>query len=277
MTTATLGAVALPRTPAGGRRVSQLGVVRSEWTKFRSLRSTRYSLLAAVVLTIGLGLVDTIGTVSQWSTMSASDKASFDPLASSLLGVNVGVMAIAVLGVLAFTSEFATGTVSSTFAAVPRRLPVLWAKAGIYMLVTLLISVPTMLIAFFAGQAVLSTNSLQIAFTNSDVPRAVIGAALYLVVTGLLALSVGAILRNTAAGIATVLGIMFVLPGLVAVLPSAFSNAITPYLPNSAGTAIMNIAPQAHALSPFVGLALFAGYAVAALAAAAVLLVRRDA
>jgi len=275
MTTMTATPTTLTQ-PAPGR-VTQLRVSLSEWTKFRSVRSTRYALLATVVLVIGLGLGNAAATVSQWSTMTAVDRAAVSPLATSLVGVNLGVLAIGVLGVLLMTSEFATGSISSTFAAVPRRLPVLWAKAGVFSLVTLVLSVPTMLIAFLSSQAVLSASNLQISLGQTGVAQAVLGSALYLTVAGLLGLGLGGILRSTAAAVATLAGILFVVPPLVAILPPTISNAITPYLPSNAGQAIMHIGPQAHSLSPWVGFALFAGYAVAAIAGAAVLLVRRDA
>ena len=134
---------------------------------------------------------------------------------------------------------------------------------------------PATLIAFFVGQAFLSSPAHQHRVPASRRRRAVIGAALYLVVVGLFGLGLGAITRNTAGGIATFAGIMFVLPPLMNVLPSSWNHAASPYLPLAAGEAIMSITPGDH-LSPWVGLALFAGYAAAALAVAAVLMVRRD-
>jgi hypothetical protein len=181
-----------------------------------------------------------------------------------------------VLGVLLITGEYATGMVRSTFAAVPRRLPVLWAKVGVYSLVGLALAVPSTLIAFFAGQALLSSQHLQIAFSSAGVPGAVLGTALYLTLVGLFGLGLGAILRNTAAGIATLVAILYVVPPLVSILPTETANAINPYLPSQAGEAIMKVGQQAHMLSPWAGLALFAGYAAAAIGIAAVLLVRRD-
>jgi hypothetical protein len=166
--------------------------------------------------------------------------------------------------------------IRSTFAAVPKRLPVLWAKAGVYSLVGLAVAVPSTLIAFFAGQAFLSSQHIDIAFSHAGVPGAVLGSALYLTLVGLLGLGLGAILRNTAAGIASFAAIMFVIPPLVSILPSSTANAIDPYLPSNAGSAIMKIGHQAHSLSPWAGLALFAGYAALSLAVAAVLLRRRD-
>jgi hypothetical protein len=257
--------------------VTQRGVFRSEWTKLYSLRSTRYSLLATSVMTIGFGLIATAVTVSRWSTMSAAEKATFDPLNASLLGVRFGVLAIGVLGVLLITGEYSTGMIRSTMTAVPRRLPVLWGKMVVYGLVALVITVPVAFIAFFAGQAILSGQHIQIAFSYPGVPGAIVGAAGYMTLVGLFAMGLGAILRSTAAGIATFAGIMYVLPPLISILPSSVANSIDPYLPSSAGEAMMRIGHHANLLSPGAGAAVLAGYVLAAIAAAAALLVKRDA
>jgi ABC-type transport system involved in multi-copper enzyme maturation permease subunit len=227
-------------------------------------------------MTIGFGVIATSVTVSRWSTMSAADKASFDPLSASLLGVRFGVLAIGVLGVLLITGEYATGMIRSTMTAVPKRLPVLWGKAGGYALVALVITLPSVFIAFFAGQGILSGKHIQIAFSHPGVSAAVIGAAGYLTLVGLFAMGLGAILRSTAAGIATFAGIMYVVPPLISILPSSVANSIDPYLPSNAGQAMMQISHHAHTLSQGAGLAVFAGYTAAAIAAAAVLLVKRD-
>jgi hypothetical protein len=233
-------------------------------------------LLATAVLTIGFGIIASAITVSRWGTLSAADKASFDPLATSLLGVRFGVLAIGVLGVLLITGEYATGMIRSTMTAVPKRLPVLWGKTVVYALVALVIAVPSVFIAFFAGQAILSGQHIQIAFSHTGVAGAVIGAAGYLTLVGLFAMGLGAILRSTAAGIATFAGIMYVIPPLISILPSSVANSIDPYLPSNAGQAMMQIGHHANTLSPGAGLAVFAGYVAAVIAAGAVLLVRRD-
>jgi predicted anti-sigma-YlaC factor YlaD len=264
-----------PDTPVRGR-VSQLGVFKSEWTKLYSLRSTRYALLATVLMTIGFGIIASAATVSRWGSMTAADKASFDPLSTSLLGVSFGVLSIGVLGVMLIAGEYTTGMIRSTMTAVPKRLPVLWGKAGVYAVVAFVLAVPSALVAFFAGQAILSGKHLQIAFSHPGVAGAVLGAAGYLTLVGLFAMGLAAILRNTAAGIATFAGVMFVLPPLISILPSSIANSIDPYLPSNAGQAMMQIGQHAHTLSPGAGLAVFAGYVVAVIAAAAVLLVKRD-
>ncbi len=257
-------------------RVTQTRVFRSEWTKLYSLRSTRYALLATVVMTIGFGIIASIANVSRWSTMTAADKAGFDPLSTSLLGVRFGVLAIGVLGVLLIAGEYTTGMIRSTMTAVPRRLPVLWGKTAVYALVALVLTVPAAFIAFFAGQAILSGQHIQIAWSHSGVPLAVLGAAVYLTLVGLFAMGLGAIMRNTAAGIASFAGIMFVIPPLISILPASVANSIDPYLPSSAGQSMMQIGHHAHSLSPWAGLAVFGAWIAVTLAAAAILLVRRD-
>ena len=257
-------------------RVTQARVFRSEWTKLYSLRSTRWALLATAVMTIAFGIIDSAVTVSRWATMSPVDKLKFNPLSTSLLGVSFGVLAIGVLGVLLICGEYTTGMIRSTMTAVPKRLPVLWGKTGVYALVALIITIPAVLIAFFASQAILSGQHIQIAFSHSGVPLAVLGAAGYLTLVGLFAMGLGAILRNTAAGIASFAGIMFVIPPLIGILPSSIANSINPYLPSTAGGAMMQIGHHAHTLSPGAGAAVLAGYVAAVIAAAAVLLSRRD-
>src|SRR5262249_61409327 len=126
------------------------------------------------------------------ASMSPLDRAPFDPLTQSLRGIDGAVLAIGVLGVLWITGEYTTGSIRSTFAAVPRRLPVLWAKAGVLGAVTLVLSIPAALGAFFAGQAILGQKGISIAFTHPGVPRAVIGAALFLTVLALFSLGLGA-------------------------------------------------------------------------------------
>ena len=268
-------AINLPRARAGGR-VTQARVFLSEWTNLRSLRSTLYTLGATAVLTTGISILIAAITSSRWNSMSALSRASFDPLHTGLAGVQFGLLTIGVLGVLMITGEYTTGMIRSTFAAVPKRLPVLWAKVGVYALVALAVAAVSTVVGFFASQAILSSHHIQISFSDSGVPVAVLGSALYLTLAGLFGLGLGAILRSTAAGIATFAGTMFVLPPLVQLLPTSTAQAIDPYLPSNAGGAIMQIGHHAHTLSPWVGLAVFAGYTALAIAAAAVLLVKRD-
>ena len=178
MTTQTITPSLTQEINVGGLNYAR--IVRSEWTKLRSLRSTGYALLAAVTMLIAFGIIDSASIVSNWPTLSAKEKASFDPLLASLRGIDGAQLAIGILGVLALTGEYTTGMIRSTFTAVPKRLPVLWAKATVFGAVSLALTVPTALIAFFASQSILDGQHISIAFSHPGVPRAVIGAALYL-------------------------------------------------------------------------------------------------
>jgi ABC-2 type transport system permease protein len=260
-----------------GVRVTQARVALSEWTKLHSLRSTRWSLLVAIVLTIGLPCLFAAVVGSHWAHMNPHERADRHPLDVALAGVNVSQLAIAVLGVLVITGEYSTGMIRASFTAVPKRLPVLWAKIGVYAVVSFLLTLPSVLIAFFASQSILARHHiLQISFSHPGVARAVIGGAVYLLLVGVFALAIGAIVRNTAGGIAAFAAIFFVIPPLLNILPSSWNNAITPYLPSEAGRSIFSLTHGAHSLAPGPGFALFAGYTALAVAIAAALLVRRD-
>ena len=262
-------------TQAPTGRVTQARVALSEWTKLRSVRSTRWSLLAAFLFTVGIAAIACAVVGHHYPQMSPRDKADFHPLEVNLAGVQLAQLAIGVLGVLIITAEYSTGMIRASFTAVPKRLPVLWAKIGVFGAVTFSLMLPAVLIAFFVGQAILSRHHINVAFSAPHVARVLVGAALYLTVVGLFGLGLGAIVRSTAGGISAFAAIMFVLPPLMNVLPASWNHAASPYLPLQAGEAILATTPGGH-LSPWVGLLLFAGYAAVAIAVAAVLLVRRD-
>ncbi len=266
----------LPRLAHGGK-VTQARVAISEWTKLRSLRSTRWSLLVAVLLTIALPVLFAAVTSSHWGSMSAHERLDRRPLDIALAGVNVSQLAVAVLGVLVITGEYSTGMIRASLTAVPKRLPVLWAKTAVFAVVAFLLMLPSVLIAFFASQAILSRHHiLQISFLHSGVARSVIGGAVYLMLVGIFALGFGAIVRNTAGAIATFAGIFFVIPPLMNVLPTSWSNAISQYLPSEAGRQIFSLTHGAHSLSPGPGAMLFVGYCALTFVIAALLLLRRD-
>ena len=276
MSTTAGAAAALPRLERTGR-VTQLRVVLSEWTKLHSLRSSRWSLLVAGLLTVGFPLLFATILSNRWSHLSPRERAHRDPLDVALSGVNVAQLAIGVLGVLLISGEYSTGMIRSTFVAVPKRLPVLWAKASVYGAITLALTVPAVLIGFFGSQAILRNHHiLELSFSHPGVARTVLGGAVYLTLVGVFALGLGAILRNTAGGIATFAAIMFVIPPLLNILPSDWNNAITPYLPSTAGTAIFSLTHGSDTLAPWPGFALFCGYTALSLGIAALLLVRRD-
>jgi hypothetical protein len=168
--------------------------------------------------------------------------------------------------------------IRATFTAVPVRLPVLWAKLGVYAVVSFLLMLPCVVIAFFGSQAILARKDmLQISFSDSGVARSVIGGAVYLMLIGVFALAIGAIVRSTAGGISAFAAIFFVIPPLMNILPTSWNDAISQYLPSEAGRQLFSLHHAAHSLTPLGGGLLMLGYCAAAVAVAAVLLVRRDA
>jgi ABC-2 type transport system permease protein len=253
------------------------GVLRSEFTKFRSVRSTYATLAAAFVGTAALGPVQCALYASKYPNVSPHDKAKFSPAPLSLNGIVLAQLAIGVLGVLLISSEYTTGLIRATLAAVPQRRTVLAAKAIVFTLATLTVSEIACFIAFFAGQAFLSQKHLETHIGDPGVLRAVIGGGLYLAVLGLLALGIGTAIRHSAGAIATLFGILFVLPGIVGALPQEWQNTISQYLPGNAGQQIFAVHIKQYTLQPWAGLGVFCIYAAIALAAGAVLITRRDA
>jgi ABC-type transport system involved in multi-copper enzyme maturation permease subunit len=270
-----------PTTPARptdpkGQRVTQVRVIRSEWTKLRSVPSTAWSLLAAVVLIVVVGGLYSLLRVTRPPSDPAA-VASFDSTAVSLTGVQLAELAVGVLGVLVVAGEYATGTIRASLAAVPRRLPVLWGKVVVVGLATLVLCLPAALAAFLVGQSILAGEHLDIALGAPGVARAVVGSALYLSAIGLLGLGLGALLRSTAGAVSGLFAILFAPQLLSGLLPAAWSDRIYPYLPVPAGVAVTAVQPDPAALAPWSGFALFCLYVAVVLALAAWRLRRHDA
>jgi ABC-type transport system involved in multi-copper enzyme maturation permease subunit len=267
-----------PARPAGRatQRVGQARVVRSEWTKLRSLPSTAWSLLVTVASIVGFGVLYCLLRVARPPDDPAS-VAAFDPTAVSLTGVQLAAIAVGVLGVLLVAGEYATGLVRTSFTAVPRRLPVLWGKAIVFALTTLAVCLPVTLVAFLVGQSILAEKRLDIALDHPGVARAVLGSALYLAAVGLLGLGLGALLRSTAGAVAALLGLLFGPQLLVGLLPGTWSDQLYRYLPVPAGAAVANVQPDPVILSPWSGFGLFCLYTGLVLSLAAWRLVRGDA
>jgi hypothetical protein len=254
-------------------RVTQTRVVLSEWTKFRSLRSTIYTLLLAVVFMIGIGAMITAITSNQPGGLEPGESG----VSISLSGIFFAQLAIGVLGVLLITGEYGTGMIRSSLTVVPRRLPMLWAKLGVFAGVAALTMLVSSFAAFFVGQAVLSGQQMNGSLSDPGALRAVVGAALYVTVAGMIALALGALLRNTAAAITTFVGVFFVLPTLTLLLPASVTEHFVQYLPSNLGGVLAGSAGGPHSLAPWTGFGLLCGYAVILIGSAAWRLRRADA
>jgi ABC-type transport system involved in multi-copper enzyme maturation permease subunit len=255
-------------------RVSQTRVVRSEWTKFRSLRSSVYTLLTAVVAMVGIGALVAAVTANQPGGLEPGQSAVF----TSLTGTFIAQLAIGVLGVLLITGEYSTGMIRSSLTVVPGRLPMLWGKLAVFAIVVFLTMVIASFAAFFVGQALLSGQQLDASLSDPGAVRAVVGAALYETVAGMTALALGALLRNTAAAITTFVAVFFVIPPLTLLLPASLTDHFTQYLPSNLGGGLLGATSGLpNALGPWTGFAVLCGYAVVLIGFAAWRLRRVDA
>ncbi|MEY9968035.1 ABC-2 type transport system permease protein [Streptacidiphilus sp. MAP12-16] len=274
MSTATATAPSPTSAPVAQGKVTQLRVLNSEWIKLRTLRSTPITLLVAVAAEVGLGI---LVTYLRASHPRHGGVEHINGAELSLAMYRLAQLAVGVLGVLIISGEYTTGMIRASLSAVPKRLPVLWAKAAVYGAVLLVLMTIASLAAFYGGQAVLSSYGQAAHMSDPGVTRVVFGTALYLTVIGLLGVATGALIRNSAGAIAALFGVLLVLPGLADLLPATWVPNVVPYLPSKAGEALLNVVPDPSLMSPWNGFALFVGYAVVLLAAAAVLLKRRDA
>jgi len=257
-------------------KVTQTRVIQSEWTKFRSLRSSKIILLVSVVLTIGVSALICAVTASHWTRLDPGDRASFNAVASSLNGVLISQLAVGVLGVVLISGEYATGMIRSSLTAAPKRLPVLWGKIAVFAGVVGATSLASTFVSFFLGQALLTGHDLRVGISSPGALRMVIAAGIYLLLVGIIGMALGCLLRNTAAGISSLVALFFVVPPILDLLPKSWSDNIGPYLPANAGEAFWGHPDTSH-LSPWAGFAVLCAWAAAAVVLAAVRMTRSDA
>ena len=270
-----MSTLALKSPPAPARlKVTQARVVRSEWIKFWSLRSTGVTLATAVALLIGIGLL-AASTLGSGATDGAAGPVDLGPVDASLAGITFAQLAFGTLGVLFMASEYSTGMIRSSLTAVPKRLPVLWGKIAVFATVTFVIGLAASAIAFTGGQALIGDGAA--AWSDAGVARAVIGSAVILAGSGVLGLALGALLRSTPAAISTLFGLMFLLSGVAQLLLPESLDDVVRYLPANAGSAFTSVTHGADALGPWVGLGVFVAYVAAMVVGGAWRLKRSDA
>jgi ABC-2 type transport system permease protein len=252
------------------------GVLRSEFTKIRSVRSTYWTLLVLVVVTVGFGALASFGATR------GQHGPFFDATQRTLGGLYISQLVIGVLGVLVISSEYSTGMIRTTLTTLPRRGLMIAAKAVVFAVVAFVTGLVTCFVSFFLGQAIMSSSSehISLSLSQPNVLRAVIGGALFLTACGLLAFGLGLLIRHTAGAITTVVGLLFLLTILVNFLPQTWQNHLDKWMPADAGTQIWTTIPsqgQPAMFAPWTGFAVFCGYAAIALIAAVILFRKRDA
>ena len=230
MTGATIARTG-PDRRAAFRAATFADVLRSEWTKLRSVRSTFWALTATVVLGIALGAVISAATAHAYAKFSVSQKLSWDPTGVSQAGVAIASLAIVVLGVLCISSEYSSGMIRASLIAVPKRGRVLAAKSLVFAGVTFVVGEVTCFVAFFVGRALISGHAPHAALGDPGVARAVVGGGLYLAALAVLSVAAGALLRHPAAAIACLMAVVLVLPLIAEALPDSWRNPVTEFWP----------------------------------------------
>jgi ABC-2 type transport system permease protein len=279
--TTTLPASAHPRASfvPRGSGLSFAGILRSEWIKLRSLRSTMWSYAIVVLISVGMAALmsSSLSFEARPAALSEAEQASF-LLQASTFGIYFGQLVVAVLGVLVISGEYSTGMIKSTLTAAPRRLSTLWAKAAVLFTATYVVSLVGTLASFLVASPILAGKGIHGNLFDVDVIVPMLGGALYLALISVFALGIGAVLRSSAGGIAAALGALLVLPVIFQLIPAEWATDVLPYLVSNAGFAMFGFAASNGApLEWWQGLVVLLAWIAVTSAAAAVLLKRRDA
>jgi ABC-type transport system involved in multi-copper enzyme maturation permease subunit len=252
-------------------------VLRSEWTKLRSVPSTMWTILAAFVVCLGLSALISAVTAHAYAEGKQDAIRNWDPTAMSTSGGGLAQLAIAVLGVLVITSEYATRSIRLSLAAVPHRGALLAAKAAVVGAVSLVVGELMAFASFLIGQAIISGKAPTASLSDASVFRAVAGCGIYCAAIALLGMALGAVLRSTAAAVTSLVALLYVLPGLAQALPSGVRDPITKYWPTIAGSNITNVVHDPKQLGWFAGMVVMLTFVGAVLAVANWRLTTKDA
>ena len=255
------------------RRPGMGAVLRSEWLKLTTVRSTWWTVLSAFVLGAGLTIL------MCWANADWLASADADESPGSFItwGMMIAQITAVVLGALVVTTEYGTGMIRTTFAAVPARGRVLVAKSLVIVAVLFVVGTVTAFVGYFGGNYFLDREGIGMAL-EGDVLRAMYGSGLYLAGIGLFTVAVGFLLRHTAGTISVVLALMLILGNMVNLVPGTFGEWLTKLMPGNAGSAISTpVSFNPNLLDPWVGFAVFCAEIAVLLAAAYVVVRRRDA
>ncbi|MFF4364270.1 ABC transporter permease [Streptomyces sp. NPDC001604] len=256
--------------------MAAMQVVRSEWTKIRSVASTVWTLSLAVVVTIALGMLISALSSREFDKMSRQDRLTFDPTFISFAGMSLGQLAMIVFGVLVVSNEYSTGMIRTSLAAVPQRGTFLFSKIAVATGLALVVALATSFVAFFLGQAVLGAHRASIG--DPHVLRAVIGGGIYMTLIAVFSMGVAAMLRSPMLSLGILMPFFFLISNILGNVDA--TKKIGRFLPDQAGSKIMQVVPRIDedtSYGPWGGLGIMVLWVLAALAGGYVLLKRRDA
>ena len=253
-------------------------LMRSEWTKFRTLRSTWWSLGIAIVLSIGLTIAACAVYTHDFPTLDAATRTQFQQDTIGLIfqpGAQFGTLAICVLGVLLIASEYSTGMIRATILASPRRTSALLAKGATLALAVFVIAELIALPSFFIGSAITHAHA-STSITDPITLRALLAFGLYMSAMSLIALSVGALVRHPAAGISIVLAMQFVIPGVLTLIPGSIGQHLSAALPSGATVIMSSGHDSTNVYTPLQGLLFLIGWTLVLGGAALLSIKKRD-
>ncbi|MEV5879141.1 ABC transporter permease [Streptomyces sp. NPDC052101] len=251
-------------------------VIRSEWTKIRSVASTVWTLSLAVVVTIALGMLISGLSRNQFDSLPVRDRLSFDPTYVSFAGMSLGQLAMIVFGVLVVSNEYSTGMIRASLAAVPRRATFLFSKIAVAAALALAVGMCTSFAAFFLGQAMLGPHRAYI--DDPGVLRAVLGGGLYMTLIAVFSMGVAAMLRSPMLSLGILMPFFFLISSILGNVDA--TKKIGRFLPDQAGSRIMRVVPRFGDDTPYGswgGLGIMVLWVLVALLGGYVLLQRRDA
>jgi len=270
--TMTTPYVATPRSHAAPTLAN---TIRSEWAKMRTLRSTPVTIAVAALLVVGLSALISFAVAQNHA--KAGPDALAHPLHIIQSGWDLGLLAFMVLGVLVVSNEYSSGFISATLMSTPKRARVLAAKTIVFTVVVLVASEAMSFVNFFVSHAIIAAYPFPDPWiTDNNVLRSVIGWGIVATLAGLIGLGAGTLLRHAAGAIASCVGFLFVLPGVLSALPSSWSNPIEEYWPTNAGTRLTELTQSAHTLTAWWGAGDLLLFVVVLLLVAGTVLVKRD-
>ncbi|MEU9593073.1 ABC transporter permease [Streptomyces sp. NPDC048193] len=251
-------------------------VVRSEWTKIRSVASTVWTLSLAVVVTVALGMLISALSKNEFDDMSERDRLSFDPTFISFAGMSLGQLAMIVFGVLVVANEYSSGMIRTSLAAVPQRGTFLFSKIAVATGLAFVVAMITSFVAFFLGQAML--GDLKASIGDPGVLRAVIGGGLYMTLIAMFSMGVAAMLRSPMLSLGILMPFFFLISNILGNVD--VTKKVGQFLPDQAGSKIMQVVTPLDddtPYGPWGGLGIMALWVVAALVGGYLVLKRRDA
>jgi len=250
-------------------------VLRSEWTKIRSVRSTLWTLATALAVTVGLSALICAFTASQFDKLGKREQLTFDAVQTSFSGSGLGQLAMIAFGVMVVSGEYSTGMIRSSLAAVPQRSVFLAAKILVAGTLVLLVGMATSFLAFFIGQALLGEHSVSI--EDEGVLRAVVGGGAYMTLIALFSMGLTFLLRSPLLAFAILMPFFFLISNILGTVDATKEYA--QYLPDQAGKTVTAVVPESldRPYGPYEGLLIMVAWTVAALIAGWIVLKKRDA